>query len=63
MQKPDLEIYRYLLKKLLVKPDETFFVDDNVNNIEAAAKLGIHAILFKNIKQLEIELEKLEVKI
>lgn len=63
MQKPNLEIYKYLLKKLLVKPEEVFFVDDKLNNTEAAAKLGIHAILFKNIKQLEIELKELGIKI
>ena len=63
MQKPDLKIYKYLLRKLRVKPEEAFFVDDKLNNVEAASKLGIHAVLFKNIKQLEIELEKLGVKI
>lgn len=63
MLKPDLKIYEYILKKLLIKPEETFFVDDKLNNIEAAAKLGINGIFFKNIKQLETELEKLGVKI
>jgi putative hydrolase of the HAD superfamily len=63
MLKPDLEIYEYLLKKLQVKPEEVIFTDDKINNIEAAAKLGIHAILFKNIEQLKTELEKLGVKV
>jgi epoxide hydrolase-like predicted phosphatase len=63
MRKPDLEIYKYLLKKLQVKPDEAFFVDDKIDNVKTAAKLGIHAILFKNTKDLEIELEKLGVRI
>lgn len=63
MLKPDLKIYKYILKKLQTKPEETFFVDDKAINVEVAAQLGIHKILFKNIKQLEIELEKLGVKI
>lgn len=62
MQKPDSKIYKYLLKKLGIKAEEAFFVDDNVDNVKAAAKLGIKAILFKNVKQLEIELERLGVE-
>jgi len=63
MQKPDPEIYKYLLRKLQLEPNETFFVDDDVNNVETAAQLGMYGIHFQNIKQLESELIALGVKI
>lgn len=63
MLKPDVEIYKCVLKKLQVEPEEVFFVDDKLKNIEGAAKLGIHAIHFQDSKQLELELKKLGVKI
>ena len=47
------------LQKLLLRNSHA----DKIKNVEAAKKLGIHAILFKNIKQLEIDLEKLGVKV
>lgn len=63
MRKPDLEIYRYLLKKLQLRPKEVFFVDDVNENVEAATKLGIHTELFKDTSQLEANLKRLGVKI
>lgn len=51
MAKPDPAIYRYILAKLQTKAENSIFVDDNLQNIEAAAALGIHAIHFKNHQQ------------
>jgi putative hydrolase of the HAD superfamily len=51
LMKPDPEIYRRILKLCEVKPEEAIFVDDALENIEAANKLGIHAIQFKNAAQ------------
>lgn len=47
-RKPEPEIYRIMLEKLDVKPDESIFIDDFPENIEGAKKLGISTILFKN---------------
>ncbi len=41
MRKPDLKIYEHVLQDAGIKAEETLFVDDKVENIEAAAKLGI----------------------
>lgn len=39
--KPDLKIYQYLLDHCNLDPAETIFIDDRIDNVEVAAKLGI----------------------
>ena len=41
VRKPDPEIYRRVLEDSMLRPEETLFVDDNRENVEAAEKLGI----------------------
>lgn len=42
--KPDARIYEYALNKFDIKPEETTFFDDGPANVEAARRLGIHAV-------------------
>ncbi|HIV15379.1 MAG TPA: HAD family phosphatase [Candidatus Avisuccinivibrio pullicola] len=44
MIKPDKRIYQVLLERYHLKPEECVFIDDNPDNVAAAAKLGIHAL-------------------
>ena len=60
--KPKEEIYRILLDTYGIRPSQAVFLDDRRENIQAAEKLGIHGICFKNFKQAVKELEKLGVK-
>lgn len=46
--KPNEEIYKILLNKYKINPEEAVFFDDREENIEAANKLGIHGVVFKN---------------
>ncbi len=46
--KPDPEIYRRLLTRFGLAPDECFFVDDNHLNIEAAGWCGIKGELYRH---------------
>ena len=39
--KPNLKFYQYLLDHCNLNPDETIFIDDRKDNVEAAAELGI----------------------
>lgn len=55
LAKPDPDIYYLILRLCSTQPDEAIFVDDFVENIEAANRLGIHGILFKNAKQAMAE--------
>ena len=44
--KPNEEIYKILLNKYKINPEEALFFDDREENIEAANKLGIHGVHF-----------------
>jgi putative hydrolase of the HAD superfamily len=51
--KPAPAIYRYLLKKYQLAPQECIFFDDMEVNVEAAEKEGIKSILFTTAKCIE----------
>lgn len=42
--KPHERMYTTALKELNVAPQETLFVDDNIENLEGAKRLGIHPV-------------------
>ncbi len=44
-RKPDAAIFKQVLEENNLNADETLFIDDNVQNIEAAKKLGIKTYL------------------
>ena len=46
MAKPDPAIFRFLLEKYRLSPEETLFTDDNPKNIETAKELDLHTFLF-----------------
>ena len=41
-RKPNADIYEYVLKDAGILAEDTLFIDDSINNIEAAQQLGIH---------------------
>lgn len=43
MRKPDLEIYRYVIQDSGLNPKETLFIDDKIENVEAAKTEGLNA--------------------
>ena len=59
MMKPDPAIFELALKGLGASPAEAAFVDDTRLNVEAARKIGIHGIVFRNTGQMRSELEAL----
>lgn len=61
--KPEQEIYEKILDKYELEPQETVFVDDMKENVEAAMKLGIRGIVLENTSCLRTELEKFAVNI
>jgi epoxide hydrolase-like predicted phosphatase len=48
VQKPDPAIYYIVLERLGLAPEETIFVDDFVENIEAARSLGMQTLHFRD---------------
>lgn len=57
--KPDEQIYKILLNRYFLKPEECVFLDDSEKNIETARKLGIHGIVVKDHETANAELENL----
>ncbi|MDC7231627.1 MAG: HAD family phosphatase [Spirochaetales bacterium] len=57
--KPEAEIYRHLLTEYKLKAEETVFIDDMKENVEAAAGEGIHPVHFESAQQCEKELKAL----
>jgi putative hydrolase of the HAD superfamily len=54
--KPDPAIYRHTLEKLGTRPEETLFLDDKIENIDAARALGIRGIQFSTVDKLRADL-------
>ena len=52
IMKPDDAIYRRTLERLVVAPNEAVFVDDNLENVLAARKLGMTSIHFNPMLDL-----------
>lgn len=62
LMKPDKEIFLCALKSLKAGPAETVFIDDSLENIVAAEKLGLHTIHFKSQNQCVSQFKRLGVR-
>lgn len=51
MVKPDPAIYRLMLERYQLRPEECIFVDDLEKNVAAAMSLGMHGVVFRNHEQ------------
>jgi FMN phosphatase YigB (HAD superfamily) len=56
MMKPDPAFYAAVTKTLNVHPDDCFFIDDTLENIESARAFGWHGIHFQSASQLNNQL-------
>ena len=59
MIKPNEDIYLHILDEYWLEPEETIFIDDRIENVETARKLGIHGVVFENYEQASAELKKI----
>ena len=59
MIKPNEEIYKLLLNRFNLKAEECLFVDDNLDNVNAAIKLGINSFQLKNMNDMNFELKNI----
>lgn len=57
--KPDEQIYKILLKKYNLVPEETVFIDDRLENVQSANRLGIHGIQFITLSEAKQKIELL----
>lgn len=56
MRKPDEEIFHEVCNRENYNPDETLFIDDSIQHVEGAKKMGIHAFLLDTQKDNVIRL-------
>jgi glucose-1-phosphatase len=56
--KPAERIYRDMLSKLASIPAECIYIDDLQENTHAAARLGMHPVLYRSPAQLSADLRK-----
>jgi putative hydrolase of the HAD superfamily len=59
LAKPDPRIYHLALEGLGVEASQAIFVDDFIENLEAASALGMHPVHFKNRIQAQQQVETL----
>lgn len=57
LMKPDHRIYQTLFERFGFNPEEAVFIDDNVDNIQAAKELGVKTVHFQSYEQGSQELE------
>lgn len=58
LEKPDPQIYQLLLKAVPFAPADIIFIDDKLENVEAAKTHGIDAFVFESHDQVRAELKK-----
>ncbi len=61
-RKPQVTLYRRLLARLWLPPEEVVFIDDKEQYLAPARRLGMKTILFKDARQLKRDLAKLGVE-
>ncbi|MFX0104090.1 MAG: HAD family hydrolase [Candidatus Hodarchaeota archaeon] len=59
--KPDMEKYKYVLKKLDTKPKKCIFIDDKIQNLVPARELGIIVIRFESFEKFKEQLNELGI--
>lgn len=57
--KPDPQIYEILISRFAIEPQRAVFIDDVAVNIQAAQRLGIQGILFRDPSSLRTELAQI----
>jgi 2-haloacid dehalogenase len=56
MAKPDAAIFRLLIERYHLEPDQTVYIDDSRANVEQARRLGLDAIHFSTAGRLREDL-------
>jgi len=59
LAKPDPRFYTHIIQSEAVSASESLFIDDSIQNVETASKLGIHTILFTGGRELQDALSPL----
>ncbi|MFX1277155.1 MAG: HAD-IA family hydrolase [Promethearchaeota archaeon] len=63
MIKPDLELFKHAIKECSCNPEEIVYIDDKIENIQAARNLGIQGIHYLGLEHLVNVLKTLKIDI
>ena len=58
IKKPDPQLFQHVLEAMRVTADECVFIDDKIENVNAARGLGMWGIVYQNPGQLKRDLEQ-----
>lgn len=61
IKKPHPDFFHMHIQKHKLQPQQLIFIDDKIVNIQAAQLIGMHAIHFKNAKQLRRQLNQWDI--
>lgn len=53
MRKPDAETFEWLLRDANIKAEETLFIEDSIQHVESASKVGIKTVLWPSNKPIK----------
>ena len=59
--KPEPELYKILLQRYNLQPEETLFIDDSQENIAGAKRVGMKGIVFNNPEKLKEQLSNYNI--
>lgn len=59
MGKRETGTFKQICSLIGIRPEETIFVDDNINNVKEAEKEGLRSILFTELQQMKRDIEGL----
>lgn len=60
LAKPEKAIYELLLSQFSLNPQETLFLDDKIENIEACHEVGMNGIVFQTYDQVIREMRRFD---
>jgi putative hydrolase of the HAD superfamily len=63
LRKPESAIYERTLQELDCKPENVVFIDDRQENVDAAARLGIPSIVFRDCDDLKQQLPRYSISL
>ncbi len=52
MRKNNINAYKFILKDLNINPEEALFIDDSLDNLEAAKTAGLKTLFYQNNQEV-----------
>ncbi len=61
LRKPDAAVYKYALHAMSLRAGEVVFIDNQIENVAGANRVGMKAIWFRGSRNLEKRLKRMEM--